>query len=78
MLTLVEVAGWYGAVAIVGAYLLVSFGILAADGVWYQVLNLTGAAGIVAVSWLRRAMQPAALNLIWTAIAAISLIRMIS
>lgn len=40
-----EIIGWYGMVAILLAYGLVSFGYLSASGLFYQVLNFTGAGG---------------------------------
>ncbi len=72
-----EIIGWYGTVAIVGAYFLSSFGLLSATSWPYQVLNLTGAIGIVVVSFAKRAYQPAALNAIWTVIAAIALVKIL-
>lgn len=72
-----EIIGWYGAVAIVLAYFLNSFLIVQADSVTYQLLNFTGAIGIVAISLVKRAYQPAALNAIWTIIAAIALFKII-
>lgn len=74
--TLTEIFGWYGTVAIVGAYVLVSFDAIGAESVWYQLLNLTGALGIGAISWAKRATQPAVLNAVWTCIAAAALVRM--
>lgn len=74
---LVETAGWYGMLAIVGAYALVSFEVLDNDSAVYQLLNLTGAMGISLISWSKRAVQPTALNVIWTLIAAVALIRML-
>ena len=67
---LIELFGWYGACAILLAYALVSFTILEPTNLWYQILNGTGALGIVAVSLHKRNYQPGALNLIWAAIAA--------
>lgn len=74
---IIEVFGWYGTAAIVLAYLLVSFSVLEATNIWYQVLNGTGALGIVLVSFHKRNYQPGVLNIIWTAIAAIAIIRII-
>ncbi len=71
-----EAFGWYGAVAIVLAYALVSFGIVTAQSLPYQLLNASGAIGIVAVSLWKRAYQPAALNAVWTVIAVVALVRL--
>lgn len=70
---LVEIVGWYGAIAIMLAYGLVSFGILDAKTVTYQLLNVTGAVGIVVVSMTKNAYQPAALNVVWTVIGVVAL-----
>lgn len=72
-----EIIGWYGAVALIGAYALNSFGVLAATGIAYQVLNVTGAIGIVYISIRKRAYQPAALNAIWTVIGIVALARVL-
>jgi len=71
-----EIFGWYGTVAIVGAYALVSFSIIQSNSALYQLLNLTGAIGIVAISLAKKAYQPATLNIIWAVIAAIALIKL--
>ncbi len=74
--TLIEILGWYGTVAIVGAYALVSFAVLSPDNLWYQLLNGTGAIGIVIVSYHKRAYQPAVLNAVWTGIAVLAIVRL--
>ena len=71
---LIEVFGWYGTVAIILAYALVSFSLLSAHTIWYQLLNGTGAVGIVLVSYHKRAFQPAVLNVIWTLIALVAIV----
>lgn len=72
--TVVEALGWYGTVAIVLAYALNSFEVLDTESVGYQVLNLTGAIGIITVSWAKRVIQPAVLNVVWAFIAAAALL----
>lgn len=71
---LVEVAGWYGVGAILLAYALVSFKITPADGLLYQLLNLTGASGIAVISVMKKAKQPATLNIVWAVVALIALL----
>jgi hypothetical protein len=75
---LIEALGWYGTAAIVVAYALVSFAVLPADSLWYQLLNGTGAVGIVIVSFHKRAYQPAVLNCIWTAIAVLVIAKIVN
>ncbi len=72
-----EILGWYGAFAIILAYAMISFAVIGVDNIIYQILNLTGAIGIVIISLSKRAYQPATLNIIWTIIAFIALIRII-
>ncbi len=73
----IEALGWYGTVAIVGAYALTSFGLLDSSNIWYQILNLTGAIGIVIVSFSKKAYQPGVLNIIWTVIALIAIFKIL-
>ncbi len=70
---LLELFGWYGTIAIVVAYSLSSFSIIETSNIWYQILNATGALGIVAVSYYKKAYQPMVLNIIWTIIGVIAL-----
>ena len=70
-----EILGWYGTVAIISAYALNSFNFISVTNPWYQILNGTGAIGIVIISLYKKAYQPATLNVIWTIIAIIGLIQ---
>jgi len=74
---IISIVGWYGTIAIVLAYALNSYGYLEATNVWYQLLNGTGAVGIVLVSLNKKAYQPAVLNTIWTVIAIIAIVKII-
>ena len=74
---LTELLGWYGVVAIVVAYILISFGAVASNSFAYQLLNLTGAVGIVVDALSDKNYQPAILNTIWFVVAAIAIIRVV-
>jgi len=74
---LAEAVGWYGAVAIVAAYALVSFGVMTADSVGYQLLNFTGAIGVIVISLVKGAKQPAVLNIFWAIIALIAIVQLL-
>lgn len=74
---LAEIVGWYGTVAIVAAYALVSFAVISSDSLIYQFLNLTGALGIVIISLTKKAYQPATLNIIWAIIALVALSKIV-
>jgi len=69
--------GWYGVVATIAAYFLVSFSILPATSMWYQGLNLTGAIGVTIETWYKRDYQPFWLNLIWAGIAAVAIVNLV-
>jgi hypothetical protein len=69
--------GWYGVIATVGAYILVSFFSVAPTGLVYQLLNLTGALGITIETYYKKDYQPFWLNLIWALIAAIAIVSVI-
>lgn len=73
-----QVGGWYGALAILAAYVLVSMQIITADNVWYQLLNLTGAGGLLIVTWYEKVYQNVALNLIWIGVALYALFKLFS
>jgi hypothetical protein len=72
---LADVAGWYGTAAILGAYALNSFGVLANDRRAYQLLNLTGALGVAWVCWRNATWQAFWLEAIWAGIALVALAR---
>lgn len=64
-----ELLGWYGVLAILLAYGLLSFGYISSQDMAYHVLNLTGGAGIMVDAYVDKNYQPVALNLIWVVIA---------
>jgi len=64
-------------IAIVLAYALVSFSFLSVNSIWYQILNGTGAIGIVVVSLYKKAYQPGILNIIWSVIAILAILNIL-
>lgn len=75
--SLIEFFGWYGTFAIVLAYALVSFSLMSAHAIWFQLLNITGAVGVGCVSFYKKAYQPGVLNIIWGLIALIAIINIL-
>lgn len=69
----VELFGWYGMIAIVTAYALVSFAVLQPTDMTYQLLNISGALGLGLISFYKKAYQPGVLNIIWIAIAVMAI-----
>ena len=74
---LIEILGWYGMLAIISAYALVSFSFLTPESLSYQLLNGTGAIGIAIISFHKRTYQPAVLNCIWTVIAIAAIVKIL-
>ena len=75
MRKVMEWYGWYGMAAILLAYALASFSVIEATSPAFQMLNGTGALGIVFISFYKKAYQPGVLNIIWTLIAIIAIAR---
>jgi hypothetical protein len=71
----VEIFGWYGTCALLTAYALVSFAVLEGDSLGYQLLVISGCAGIVAVSLYKKTYQPAVLNIVSILIGLAALAR---
>ncbi|NNM62617.1 MAG: hypothetical protein HKM03_10640 [Steroidobacteraceae bacterium] len=71
----VEIAGWFAAAAILGAYFLLSLGKIDARSASYQWLNILGAIGFIINSGWHGAVPSVALNVVWLAIAAFALKR---
>lgn len=72
----VEAAGWAGAVMVLIGFALVSTGRADPRGALFQWLNLLGAAGFVINSGWHGATPSFVLNIVWCAIAAVSLWRL--
>lgn len=72
-----EVAGWYGTIAILLAYSLVSFGVVSSDSTAFQILNLTGAMGIIVIAVNKKVIQSVILNLFWAVVALIALVNIV-
>ena len=71
-----EIFGWYGVVAILIAYALVSFNYVSGQSFIFQILSLTGSVGI-AIDALANKDHPAAvLNIIYAGIALVVLVQL--
>jgi len=69
----IEGLGWYGVLAVVGAYGMLSLGMISANDLVYQLLNLTGALAIMIDAYKDGNMQPVVLNVVWAVIAVVGL-----
>ena len=72
-----EICGWYGMTMLVLAYALVSFKITPADGIVFQLMNLTGSIGLMIVTMSKKVVQSVLLNLFWAIIGVAALIGII-
>lgn len=59
--------------AILGAYALVSFQLVQSDSLAFQLLNLTGAVGLIVVAASKGVTQSVILNIFWGVVAIIAL-----
>lgn len=75
--SVVNTLGWYGVLAILAAYALLSFKVIDADSLPYQLLNLTGAIGIMIVAATKKDTQPVVLNVVWALVALVAIIRLV-
>lgn len=71
----VEVAGWLGALLVLGAYILVSTGRLSGASAVFQWMNALGAAFFVLNTWWHGAIPSMVLNIIWSGIGFATLWR---
>lgn len=76
--TLANIAGWYGAIAVIVAYGLVSFSLITSDGMVFQLLNLTGALGLLAIAVYKHVLPSVVLNIFWALIGIIAIIRILA
>ncbi len=72
-----EAIGWYGALAIMLGYILISFEILTAQDPLYQILNITGGLGLVHIGFVKHNIQSAIVNIIFSLIGCVALIRIL-
>ena len=68
----VNIFGWYGVLAILTAYLLLSLSVIKSDTLSYQLLNLSGAIGLIIEARSKKDTQPVVLNIVWAAIALVA------
>lgn len=72
---IIEVIGWVGSVAVVAAYLLVSYQKLEADSYFYQILNLVGSICLIINTFYNHAFPSMTVNIIWSFIAIAVLVK---
>ena len=72
---LAEFCGWYGMLALIVAYFLVSFGWIDGQGLIFQIIKLTGGVGLLIVAASKGVLQSVVLNFFWAIIGVIAIAR---
>ena len=75
MKTFIEDFGWLSTFAILLAYGLSSFSLISTTNPVYQILNIVGSIGIVAVAMTKKDRQSAVLNAVWAMIGLVALVK---
>lgn len=75
-MALTTTIGWVGTAFIVGAYALVSFGLVAPSDWVYQAMNVLGAVGVGVNVVVQKAWPAVALQVIWFVIGVVALYQM--
>mgnify|MGYP001357014038 CR=1 FL=1 len=69
MKLLIDILGWIGSIEVILAYGLNSYQKINSDSLTFQILNLTGAAFLIANTVYYGAFPSALINVIWVLIA---------
>lgn len=72
-----DIVGWYGALAVLISYGLVSFRLIPSTGWTFQVLNFTGGIGLLLIAWKKQVWQAVFLNAVWCLVAFGAMIQLI-
>lgn len=75
MQLLIDITGWLGAAALLVAYGLVSAKRIEGDSTLYQSLNLVGGVCLLANTFYYGAFPSTAVNIVWIAIAVLTIVR---
>ncbi|HEU5114580.1 MAG TPA: hypothetical protein VFT82_02320 [Candidatus Paceibacterota bacterium] len=74
---IINVCGWYGVIALIGAYAALSYGVWTANDSVFQVFNVTGSLVIVIKALAQKDWPAVVLNIIWAVIGFVALITFI-
>jgi len=72
-----DVIGWIGAVSLIGAYVLVSLGVVSAQDYLYQILNIIGGGGLLVLGLMRKAYPSVVTNIMWVVVGVVAITRLI-
>lgn len=74
---IIELIGWYGVLAILIAYFLISFRFVESSSLIYQLLNFSGAIAIMIDAIVDKNYQPVFLNIIWAIVALVVILTIV-
>ena len=72
-----EVLGWVGVVFVLLSYILLATGFLNSESIVYHLLILIGASCIALISYIKNALQPMLLNVIFAVFATYAIGRLL-
>ncbi|MCM2325446.1 MAG: hypothetical protein NDI94_03205 [Candidatus Woesearchaeota archaeon] len=72
-----EILGWFGTIMVLGGYALASFGWISAESVLFQVMNILGSFGLLAIALSRKVYQSVVVNVVWATIGIVALIKLL-
>ena len=72
-----DIVGWFGAISLLSGYLLASVGVIEGQSMIYQLLNTAGAAGMLILATVRKAIPSAVANFIWLLIGVITIVNLL-
>ncbi len=75
---ILQIYGWYGAIAILVGFFLISFNFITPNTLLYQSISLTGALGLALNALNKKDYPSGTLNIIYALIALIALIKVLS
>jgi hypothetical protein len=76
--TFITVLGSVGAAILLFGYGMVAASKMSGSGLWYQLVNIIGGATLMINSAYHSAWPSAILNVIWTAVGAVAITRLIA
>ena len=77
MQKVIQIIGWYGVLAILVAYALITLDQLGTEHMLYIFLNGSGALALIIQTWQRRNWQLVTLNIVWLLVAIAGVVQML-
>jgi hypothetical protein len=74
---LAEIYGWVGSLFILGAYALLSFGLISSESAMYHGIFFIGSTGLAVVTYIHKAFQSFTVNVTFSLLALIAFIRVV-